>query len=241
MELERQKWHQTTRRNLILLFHWQFDLPRACVDLRSFAGCVEITLAQRFSSTRINQIPNQSIPSGSPWDVVILPTNRFSIRDPVWSGQVKRYESPTPARSLLRVVWCHFGALASLGEPQSVVQSWATWPLLWLFRWNGWECHEWLRLWIGHVTAYICVQVSAWSEVCRICRLNMGCDLAGVGYSYPLTCPGQTGSRIESGLEEKLPYVSWAIRRYALIWNSVDPYAREPLCKCIFDIIRKWP
>ena len=39
---------------------------------------------------------------------------------------------------------------------------------------------------------------------CPESGLNLGRDLASVGDSYLLTCPGQTGSRIEKRFEGKV-------------------------------------
>ena len=39
---------------------------------------------------------------------------------------------------------------------------------------------------------------------CAESGLNLGRDLAGVGDSYLLTCPGQTGSRIEKSFRGKV-------------------------------------
>ena len=48
-----------------------------------------------------------------------------------------------------------------------------------------------------------------------------------VGRDMPKPAHVKRGHVSKSDLEEK---VLWATRWYALIWNSVDPYAREPLC-----------
>ena len=54
----------------------------------------------------------------------------------------------------------------------------------------------------GHVTAYIVCKFQL-DLRCAESGLNLGRDLAGLGDSYLLTCPGQTGSLTEKRIEGK--------------------------------------
>ena len=97
-----------------------------------------------------------------------------------------------------------FGALATLGEPQSAVQIWATWPLLTSVGQTAGSATEWVRLRIGHVTAYIVCKFQLHLR-CVESGLNPGCDLKRVSESriFWLSQVKQ-GHVSKSGLKEKL-------------------------------------
>ena len=133
-----------------------------------------------------------------------------------------------------------FSVVALLGEPKCAVQVSITWPFLTSGGETAGSASEWLRPWIaGTMVTVPCEFCFDWR--CPESRLNPGWGLYGVVRFNVLAHQGQTRSCGHKRLAGKVTTL------YGLhddvLWIPIWPpgYIRNLLCKCIFDLTRKWP